>query len=55
MVRDRNDSTMQREQARALFEQWLQLMASFPGAVAAAAQQPGAQATSGVFACAFVY
>jgi len=47
VVRDRNDSLGQREQARALFEEWLRLMASFPGAVAAAAQQPEATATTG--------
>lgn len=42
----RDSSERFRDQALALFEEWLRLMASFPGAAQAAAQHPGATTAS---------
>ncbi|KAF5831048.1 CCR4-Not complex component, Not1-domain-containing protein [Dunaliella salina] len=48
VVRDRNEAAGQREQARALFEEWLRLLSSFPGALAVAAQHGTSPVTPAV-------
>jgi len=44
-VRERTEVAGHREQVRTLFEEWLRLLSTFPGALAVAAQQQGSPTT----------